>query len=161
MTDTATSSLDPRRAARRRLWERVWGVLGIAYAVFRIWLAQVTVHRYDVWIPGFAAIELLTAWPHGLATARVITALIDRDRVRAWRWGIVLAVTHVAPELYIALDATYLPRKIWASLAFFVFGFGALSLWGIVQKVRDGRRARAAAAEQPPQHAGPTGVTDC
>ncbi len=161
MTATKTPSLDPRRAERRRLWERVWGLLGIAYAVFRIWLAQVTVHRYDVWIPGFAAIELLTAWPHGLATARVITALIDRDRAQAWRWGTVLAVTHVAPELYIALDATYLPGKIWASLAFFVFGFGALSLWGIVQKVRDGRRARAAVTAAPPGQSEPSGVTGC
>jgi hypothetical protein len=146
MTTPSAVQLTPKQVARRRLWERIWIGLGVAYAVFRIWLAHATVARYGVWIPGFAAIEIASAWPHGLATARVVTALIDRECRRAWNWGLVLGVSHIAPELYIALDARYLPGKIWASLAFFVFGFGALCLWGIVQKVQDGRAVRRADA---------------
>ena len=136
-----------RQVARRRIFERIWIVLGILWAVGRVIVAKATVEKYGVNIAVFAVIEILVAWPHALGAARVVTKLIDRDPTGAFLWGSVLAVTHIAPELYIAVTGSNMPAEIYVSLAVIVVGLGALAVVGIVQKVRAGRYHRSIAAQ--------------
>ena len=124
-----------RQLARRRVYERLWIVLGVVWAVGRVFVAKATVERYGVNITVFAVIEILVAWPHALGAARVVTKLVDRDPHGAFCWGALLAVTHIAPELYIAVAGSRMPFGIYVSLALIVVGLGALAVVGIIQKV--------------------------
>lgn len=137
--------------ARRRIYERVWIVFGLFWAVGRVIVAKATVEKYGVNITIFAVIEIAAAWPHAVGAARVITNLIDRNPAGAMPWGVMLAVSHIAPELYIALVGSHMPLGVYISLAFIVVGLGALAIVGIIQKVRIGRAERALrAAEEAP-----------
>jgi hypothetical protein len=129
--------------ARRNRYEQIWIVLGVLWAVGRVVIAKATVEQYGVNITVFAIIEILVAWPHALGAARVVTKLIDRDPHGALAWGTLLAVTHSAPELYIAVDGSHMPVGVYVSLVVIVLGLGALAVVGIVQKVRVGRMERA------------------
>lgn len=129
--------------ARRGRYEQIWIVLGVLWALGRVVIAKATVEKYGVNIAIFAVIEILVAWPHALGAARVVTKLIDRDPHGALAWGSLLAATHIAPELYIAVVGSHMPVGVYVSLALIVFGLGALAVVGIVQKVRIGRAERA------------------
>lgn len=134
--------------ARRHRYEQAWIVLGVLWALVRVVIAKATVEKYGVNITVFAIIEIAVAWPHGLGAARVVAKLIDRDPHGAMPWGLLLAVSHIAPELYIAVVGSHMPLGVYISLAFIVFGLGALAVIGIVQKVRIGRAERAVAAAE-------------
>lgn len=130
------------QTARRNRYEQIWIVLGVLWAVGRVVIAKATVEQYGVNITVFAIIEILVAWPHALGAARVVTKLIDRDPHGAMGWGALLAVTHIAPELYIAVVGNHMPVGIYISLVLIVVGLGALAIVGIIQKVRVGRAER-------------------
>lgn len=148
MAEQLTGAVVPtdRQVARRRVYERVWIVLGILWAIGRVIVAKATVEKYGVNITVFAVIEIVAAWPHAVGAARVITNLIDRNPSGALPWGIMLAVSHIAPELYIAVVGSHMPLGVYISLVVIVVGLGALAVVGIVQKVRIGRTERALAA---------------
>ena len=131
-----------RQVARRRVYERIWIVLGVVWAIGRVVVAKATVEKYGVNITVFAVMEILVAWPHALGAARVVTNLVDRNPHGALPWGALLAVTHIAPELYIAVVGSRMPLGVYVSLVLIVFGLGALAVIGIVQKVRVGRAER-------------------
>ncbi len=131
-----------RQIARRRAYERLWIVLGVVWAVGRVFVAKATVERYGVNITVFAFVEIVVAWPHALGAARVVTKLVDRDPQGAFRWGALLAVTHIAPELYIAVAGSHMPFGVYVSLALIVVGLGALAVVGIIQKVGIARAER-------------------
>ena len=141
--------LSEQQVARRRTIERIWIVLGIVWAVARVFIAKATVEKYGVNIAMFAVVEILVAWPHSLGAARVVTKLIDRDPHGALSWGLLLAVSHIAPELYVAMVGSNMPAGVYISLAVIVVGLGALAIVGIVQKVCAGRIERANAAQTP------------
>lgn len=137
------------QVARRRIYERIWILLGVVWAVGRVIVAKATVEKYGVNITVFAVLEILVAWPHALGAARVVTNLVDRDPHGALPWGILLAVTHIAPELYIAVVGSKMPIGVYVSLVFIVIGLGALAVVGIIQKVRIGRCLREQLAAEP------------
>ncbi len=130
------------QVARRRVYERLWIVLGVVWAVGRVFVAKATVERYGVNITLFAVVEIVVAWPHALGAARVVTKLVDRDPHGALRWGTLLAVTHIAPELYIAVTGSHMPIGVYVSLVLIVVGLGALAVVGIAQKVAVAREGR-------------------
>jgi hypothetical protein len=128
--------------ARRKRVEHAWIVLGLVWALARVWVAKATVEQYGVNIFIFAVIELAVAWPHSLSTARIVANLVDRHPDAALRWAVVLAVTHIGPELYIALAGSHMPAGIYWSLLAIVLILGVVAGIGIYQKVRVGRAAR-------------------
>jgi hypothetical protein len=125
--------------ARRRALERVWIILGFLWVIGRVIVAKATVEQYGVSITMFAALEVLVAWPHSLSAARLVTKLIDHDPTGALPWGALLAVTHIAPELYVAVAGTNMSPGVYVSLIVIVVGLGALAIVGIIQKVAVGR----------------------
>lgn len=130
------------QVARRKIYERIWIIFGIAWAVGRVFVAKATVEQYGVNITVFAVIEIVAAWPHAIGAARVVTKLVDRDPRGALPWGAMLAVSHIAPELYIAVVGSHMPVGVYISLILIVVGLGALAVVGILQKVRIGRAER-------------------
>jgi hypothetical protein len=141
-------SVGMRAARPTRFYVEASWVLGVVlFTVARFFVATGTLKRYglNVWV--FGAIDLLTAVPYGLGTARTVGALVDRDHRAASRWSLVAAVSFLAPYLYIAWagqTATF-PPAVYIVVGLLLAVFGANAVWGVVRKVRAERAARLAA----------------
>ena len=118
----------------------------MAYGGLRIFVADRTVKRYGVNIWGFAAVELSTSWLYGLSTARVVGALVDRRLRPALRWGVVAAVTFLAPESFILLTGRRMPAVVYIVIGALLATLGTFAAVSLVRRVRRGRRAHAARA---------------
>jgi len=121
---------------RRRIIERLWVVGVVAWGLGRTVIVWETLGGYGVnpWVYG--AIDVVSSVPYGLATARVVENLIDRDRVTALRWGVVAAVTFVLPDLYIVIAGRHMPVVVYVVLALLVVLLGTLAARGVVNKAR-------------------------
>jgi hypothetical protein len=130
----------PARSRRQNL-ERLWIVLGLAYGVFRVIIANATVRKYGVNIWAFAVIEIGSSFPYSLGTARLVGSLVDHDRPRAVRWGVVSLVCYAAPEAFILLTGHDMPPEIYIVIGVILVVLGTIAAIGIVRKVKASRRA--------------------
>lgn len=136
----------PRSKLRQRL-EISWVIGIVAFTLLRFFVAKETLEQYglNIWIFGF--IDLITAVPYAIGTARVVGAIVDRDLPSASKWAGIAAVSFFAPYAYIlwaGQDATF-PTTVYVVLGVLVAIFGANAVWGIIRKVRAARAAHAAA----------------
>ncbi len=127
-------------SAQRRVLERLWIVGSVAYGGLRIFIADHTVRRYGVNIFAFAAVELGTSFVYGLATARVVGALVDRHRDALARWVPIALASFLAPEAFIVLTGHRMPRAVYLVVATIVVVMGSVATWSLVRKVRDERQ---------------------
>lgn len=136
----------PRSKLRQRL-EISWVIGIVLFTLARFFVARETLEQYglNIWIFGF--IDLVTAVPYAIGTARVVGAIVDRDLGNASKWAGIAAISFFAPYGYIlwaGQDATF-PATVYVILGVLVAIFGANAVWGIVRKVRAAREAHAAA----------------
>jgi hypothetical protein len=123
--------------------ETSW-ILGVVlFTLARFFVARGTLERYglNVWVFGF--IDLITAVPYALGTARTVGALVDRDHQAIARWSLVAAVAFLAPYLYIAWagrTATF-PTVVYVVVGLLLAGFGANAVWSVRRKARAERLA--------------------
>jgi hypothetical protein len=139
----------PRTKLRKRL-ELGWVVSIVAFTLARFFVARQTLEQYglNIWI--FGLIDLVTAIPYAIGTARVVGALVDKDLAGASKWAGIAAVSFFAPYGYIlwagSEDNASFPAGVYVVLGVLVVIFGANAVWGIVRKVRTARAAAHAAA---------------
>src|SRR4051812_26590015 len=90
----------PRSKLRQRL-ELSWVVGIVVFTLARFFVARETLEKYglNIWVFGF--IDLITAIPYAIGTARVVGALVDRDLAGASKWAGIAAVSFFAPYAYI------------------------------------------------------------
>ncbi len=120
-----------------------WILAVIAFTIARVVVAKSTLEQYglNIWVFGF--IDLITAVPYAVGIAKVVTSLIDRRPGSAGKWGIVAALSFIAPYLVVAWAGrtASFPPAVWIALVLLIAGFGANALWNIYRKVRDARRS--------------------
>lgn len=133
--------METERQQRRRRREIVWVTGVVAYTLVRFLVAYGTLNRYgvNVWI--FGLLDVGTAVPYAVATARVVTSLIDRRLRSVSGWAFVASGSFLAPYLYVAFagGAKGLDTTVWVVLVLLVFCLGTNAVWGIIRKVRAGR----------------------
>jgi hypothetical protein len=129
----------PAHPARRRSLERIWIVGSMLYGGLRIFVADHTVRRYGVNIWGFAVVELGTAFVYGLATARVVGAMVDRRRDRITRWAPIALGSFLAPEAYIVLTGHRMPRVVYVAVGLLVVTMGTIAVVSLTRKVAAAR----------------------
>src|ERR1700709_2284087 len=97
---TTTANRD--RVARRRHREHLWIIGVVAYTIIRFLIAWETLNRYglNIWI--FGVIDVGTAVPYAVGTARLVTSIVDRRLQAAAGWLVIAAISFIAPYLYIA-----------------------------------------------------------
>ena len=147
MADSASDSAGPppaqrgtgRPSTRRRVLERLWIVGSVAYGGLRVFIADRTVKRYGVNIWAFAGVELVTSFIYGLSSARVVGALIDRRADRAVRWGVLTAVSFLAPETFILLTGRRMPTVVYIVIGALLATLGTVAAVSLRRKVRAGR----------------------
>ncbi len=136
--------VDVERAAKRRRRERLWigGVLG--YTVLRFAIAWEALDRYGLNIWVFGIIDIVTAVPYAVGTARLVTSVVDRRLQAAAGWMVISAFSFLAPYLYIAVAGhdKSMPKTVWVVLAVLVIALGANAAFAIIRRIRSGRRLR-------------------
>ena len=136
----------PRSKLRQRL-ELSWVIGIVVFTLLRFFVARETLEQYglNIWVFGF--IDLITAVPYAIGTARVVGAIVDRDLPAASTWAGIAAVSFFAPYGYIlwaGQDATF-PTTVYVVLGVLIAIFGANAVWSVARKVRAARAAHAAA----------------
>lgn len=95
----------------------------------------------------FGLLDLGTAVPYAVGTARLVTSLVDRDTQTAARWGALASGCFLAPYLWIAWagrDGTF-PAIVYVMTTLFVVCLGANAIVGIRRRVRAERSGGALA----------------
>ncbi|MCX6452329.1 MAG: hypothetical protein NT174_04540 [Actinobacteria bacterium] len=136
-------SSSPARTAKRRLLERLWVVLVIAYGAGRAFVVWKALGRYGVnpWL--YLALDVTSSWPYAVATARLVTSVIDREFSRARSWGVLAAVTFLIPDIYILAVARRVPTEVYAIIIAIVSLLALSAIVSLFVKIRNGRRARS------------------
>ena len=127
---------------RRKRVEHLWVGITLAWGFGRVLVVWGTLGRYGVnpWV--YAGIEIATSGPYGVATARVVTSLLDRNRQAAGRWAALGLAMFIAPDLYIVAAGRGMPAYVYVVVSVLVALLGTLALLGVRAKVGKGRVAR-------------------
>lgn len=115
----------------------------VLFTLARFAIAYGTLDRYglNVWVFGF--VDIVTAVPYGLSTARLAGAIVDRDLHATARWGAVACFCFLAPYLYIAVAGrdVGMPAMVYVVLAVLLVCFGASAVHSVARRVRAGAPA--------------------
>ena len=138
--EPASEPAHPARGLRTYLtWS--WVVIIVAFTIGRVVVANEALGDYglNIWVFGF--IDLITAVPYAIGTAKVVTSMIDREPSKSMGWGAVAFASFIAPYLYVmwtGRDAEF-PPIVWIVLGVLILLFGGNAVWSAVRKVRQGR----------------------
>ena len=93
----------------------------------------------------FGVLDMGTAVPYAVGTARLVTSLVDRDSQSAARWGAVASGSFLAPYLWIAWAGRSgeFPPIVYVVTAMFVVFLGANAVATVRRRVREERRVAA------------------
>gem|GEM_PF-180905 len=124
------------RSSRETLWERVWAGLLVLYSTGAAYLVWRTLSKYGVNPIVFLVIDMVTSWPYGLATARIVVNVVKRQwrEVRKWSW--VAAITFIAPDIYVLASARHVPRDVYLILILVITALVLFAVLSVVLQIR-------------------------
>jgi hypothetical protein len=122
---------------------RAWVVAVLAWSVARTVVVGHCLSRYGVSPWAYGAVDLAVSYPYALATAGVVTNLLDGRRAAARRCGVWSAVTFVTPDLYLLLAGHGKPTTVYVVVVAVAVLLAGSALVSIGLQVRSGRRERA------------------
>ena len=147
---TAVTTQQAPPATRRRVLELSWVVGVVVFVIIRFVVAYSTLAQYSrTTVVVFGILDIVTAVPYALGTARVVTGLVDRRVGYASRWAMVACASFVAPYVWLA----WAGREDFPAIAYIVIGvlallLGANAAVGVARNVRNQRRASSATAHE-------------
>lgn len=128
------------RTKRQTFWERLWASTIILYtfvATFIVWKA---LHKYGVNPYIFFLIDLITSWFYGLASARLVVAVIHKRWSETQKWGWLSALNFALPQIYILVSANRVPRDVYLIIYSVIGVMIAFAVVGIASQIRVARR---------------------
>jgi len=146
---TVETRPEVRRSTRRRNLELSWVVGVVLFVIARFALAYSALNDYGltVWIFGF--LDIATAVPYAIGTARLVTSLVDHNAQAAARWGALASGSFLAPYVWVAWAGRNgeFPKAVYLVVAAFVICLGANAVIGVMRRVRSARVGHPAAME--------------
>ncbi len=137
--DTQPDQGRTERDQRRRTLERSWVIGVLVFVTVRFIAAYGALGKYDaVTVIVFGLLDLGTAVPYAIGTARLVTSLVDRDLAAATRWGALASACFLAPYLWIAWagrDGEF-PTIVYVVTALLAIFLGLNAVLGIRRRVR-------------------------
>ena len=124
------------RSKRQTLWERLWASLIVLYsfaATFVVWKA---LHKYGVNPYLFFVIDLITSWFYGIASARLVVAIIHKRWSQTQKWGWLAAINFILPQIYILVSARRVPRDVYLIIYSVIGVLVAFAVIGIGSQIR-------------------------
>jgi len=128
------------RTKRQTFWERIWASTIVLYtfvATFVVWKA---LHKYGVNPYLFFVIDLITSWFYGLASARLVVAVIKKQWSETQKWGWLSALNFMLPQVYILVSASHVPKDVYIIIFSVIGVMAAFALIGIASQIRAARR---------------------
>lgn len=138
-----------RAGSRRQVLEVSWVIGVVVFVIIRFVIAYSTLAQYGrMTVIVFGVLDIATAVPYALGTARVVTGLVDRRIAAASRWAMVACASFVAPYVWLA----WAGREQFPTIAYVVIGvlavlLGLNAVIGVARNVRNERRAGASLDE--------------
>ena len=135
------------RTKRQTFWERIWASTIVLYtfaATFVVWKA---LHKYGVNPYLFFVIDLITSWFYGLASARLVVAIIHRRWSETQKWGWLSALNFMLPQIYILLSARRVPKDVYVIIYSVIGVMVAFAVIGIASQIRVARKEKLAGRE--------------
>ena len=129
-----------KRTKRQTFWERLWASTIILYtfvATFVVWKA---LHKYGVNPYIFFVIDLITSWFYGLASARLVVAVIHKRWSETQKWGWLSAINFMLPQIYILLSANRVPRDVYPIIYSVIGVMVAFAVIGLISQIRVARK---------------------
>lgn len=125
-----------KRSKREVFWERIWAGLLVLYSTGAAYLVWRTLSRYGVNPIAFLVIDMVTSWPYGLATARIVVNVVKRQwrEVRKWSW--VAAITFIAPDVYVLASAHHAPPHVYLILILVITALILFAILSVVLQIR-------------------------
>jgi hypothetical protein len=139
----STSPGEGAPPSRRQVLELSWVIGVVLFVIVRFVIAYSTLAQYSrVTVVVFGILDIVTAVPYALGTARVVTGLVDRRVASASRWAMVACASFVAPYVWLA----WAGREDFPMVAYVVIGvlavlLGLNAVVGIARNVRRERRS--------------------
>jgi len=131
------------RSKRQTLWERLWASTIVLYtfaATFVVWKA---LHKYGVNIYLFFVIDLITSWFYGIASARLVVAIIHKRWSQTQKWGWLAAINFILPQIYILVSARRVPRDVYLIIYSVIGVLVAFAVIGIGSQIRVARKEKS------------------
>jgi len=135
------------RSRKEVLWERIWAGLLVLYSTGAAYLVWRTLSPYGVNAIVFLIIDMVTSWPYGLSTARIVINVVKRNwhEVRKWSW--VAGVTFIAPDVYVLASAHHAPRHIYLLLILVITALILLAILSVLLQIRSWGKLAASPPE--------------
>ncbi len=128
------------RTKRQTFWERLWASTIVLYtfgATFVVWKA---LHKYGVNPYIFFVVDLITSWFYGLASARLVVAIIHKRWSETQKWGWLSALNFMLPQIYILVTANHVPKDVDIIICSVIGVMVAFALVGIASQLRVARK---------------------
>jgi hypothetical protein len=121
---------------REIFWERLWAGMLVLYSVGAAYIVWRTLGKYGVNAIVFLVIDVVTSWPYGLATARIVVNVVKRQwkAVRKWSW--VAAITFITPDIYVLASAHHAPRDVYLIIVVVVTFLVIFAILSVVLQIR-------------------------
>ena len=136
-----------KRSRREILGERIWAGLLVLYSTGAAYLVWRTLSKYGVNPIAFLIIDMVTSWPYGISTARIVVNAVKRQwhEVRKWAW--VAAATFIAPDVYVLASASRAPRSVYLILIVVISALVISAILSVLLQIRSRSKLAASASD--------------
>ena len=131
------------RSKRQTLWERLWASLIVLYSFAATFVVWKTLHKYGVNPYLFFVIDLITSWFYGIASARLVVAIIHKRWSQTQKWGWLAAINFILPQIYILVSARRVPRDVYLIIYSVIGVLVAFAVIGIGSQIRVARKGKS------------------
>lgn len=131
-------TLESVRVERSKL-ERLWILTSVAYGGLRTAIVWRYLKEYGVNVYAFGVVEFSTAAVYGLSSARIVGAVVDKNKTGMVRWSPIAIMSFFAPDAFVFLSAGEMPSSLLEVLISVVVGTTILGVISLVSQVRKAR----------------------
>jgi len=129
------------RSGRQKLWERLFASSVVLYTFVATYVVGKTLTKYGAHWYIFFIIDLPTSWFYGIATSRLVMAVIKKRFSEVSKWGWIAAINFALPQIYILYYAHHASRQTLLIFALIVAGLAISSLYTLFGQIKKSRRA--------------------
>jgi uncharacterized membrane protein YhaH (DUF805 family) len=130
------------RSKRQTFWERIWASTIVLYSFVATFIVWKALHKYGVNPYLFFVIDLITSWFYGVASARLVVAVIKKRWSETQKWGWLSAINFALPQIYILLSARRVPRDVYLIIYSVIGALVAFALIGIGSQIKAARKVK-------------------
>lgn len=126
--------------ARQPLIEKLWASTIVIYSFGATLVVWKTLHKYGVNPLLFFIIDVCTSWPYGIATARIVAKVFERDWKQVQKWSLTAAICFVTPQVYVLAASHHAPKDVYIVVISVCVALGCFALLSLLIQIRSGRR---------------------